>query len=64
MQKGLRNFIIQEEQDDTESKKASKRETNTEGYGNMESYNETSSYQIDAFSPGSKPQSETSEFTK
>jgi hypothetical protein len=56
--------VIQEEQDDTESKKASKRETNTEGCGNVESFNETSSYQIDAFSPDGKQQSETSEFTK
>jgi hypothetical protein len=45
--KKLTNFIIQEEQDDTESKKASKH-TTTEMNGIVESLNETSSYAIDA----------------
>ena len=61
--KKLRNFVIQEEQDDTESKKESKRETTTEFNGIMESNNETSSLAFDALSPGSIHPSE-SEMTK
>lgn len=64
LEKHFRNIVIQEEQDDTESKKASKRETNTEVHGNYESFNDTSSYQFDAISPGSKHPSEGSEVAK
>lgn len=63
LQKHFRNVVIQEEQDDTESKKESKLESNTERRADLESYNETSSYQPEVFSPGSKQQSEESEFT-
>ena len=57
--KHLKNFIIQEE-DDTESKKESKRETNTDLNGIIESMNETSSHAVDMLSPSNQDFSEVS----
>jgi len=57
--KHLKNFIIQEE-DDTESKKGSKRETNTDLNGIIESMNETSSHAVDMLSPSNQDFSEVS----